>query len=160
MSTNEIRWEYDNVVIGHKNEPRVVEVSAKLIEEYALSVRNTNPAYTEDSKTGKLAMPSMLMRVAPLRRQEIASNNGFTALERATQNPRQTPFAKCEMRWFGNLNSGDTITSYTEVFAKEIRRGNKFVTFRVHANNQHGSKVGEYDYTCIFEYGETNKVGE
>ena len=35
---------------------------------------------------------------------------------------------------------------------KYERRGSKFVTFRIEAENQRGEPVGQYDYTCIFEY--------
>ena len=35
---------------------------------------------------------------------------------------------------------------------KYQRRGSNFVTFRVVATNGHGVCVGEYDYTCIFDY--------
>ena len=67
---------------------------------------------------------------------------------------RQTPFAKCEIRWRRPVFSGDTITANRGVLEKYERRGSKFVTFRVTAVNQHGQGVAEYDYTCIFEYAQ------
>ena len=90
--------------------------------------------------------------IAPLRRPDIAANNGFTALEKASENARQTPFSKCEVRWHAPIQSGDFITSFGHILNKEERRGNKFVTFRVEATNQNDEKVAEYDYTCFFEY--------
>jgi hypothetical protein len=104
-----------------------------------------------------LAMPTMITRVAPLRRHDIAAHNGFVALERAAENPRQTPFTKCEVRWFGPLRAGDSITSYGRIIDKYERRRNKFVTFRIEATNQRGEVVAEYDYTCIFEYAPGQK---
>lgn len=177
-ATQEKRWEYDAVQVGHTGPNVTIDVTEELIARYAKAVRNPNPAYQFDgppqsalAKEGtrgatasplkkgglrgvgeaKLAMPTMIFRVAPLRRHEIAANNGFVALERASENRRQTPFAKCDVRWFAPIRAGDSITSFGRVVSKEERRGNKFVTFRIEAKNQRGEKVAEYDYTCIFE---------
>ncbi len=158
----ELRWEYDSVEVGQIRPPTTVEITDELIAEYAAAVRNDNPAYQisegqTGSDLGMLAMPTMITRVAPLRRHHIAANNGFVALERASANPRQTPFAKCEVLWFAPLRAGDSITSFGRVIDKYERRGNKFVTFRIEANNQWAEKVAEYDYTCIFEYASGQK---
>ncbi|MCI0440210.1 MAG: MaoC family dehydratase N-terminal domain-containing protein [Chloroflexi bacterium] len=164
-ATQEKRWEYDAVQVGHTGPNVTIDVTEELIARYATAVRNPNPAYQPDDppqsplgKGGsmgvdeaKLAMPTMIFRVAPLRRHEIAANNGFVALERASANSRQTPFAKCDVRWFAPIRAGDSISSFGCVVSKEERRGNKFVTFRVEAKNLRGEKVAEYDYTCIFE---------
>ena len=161
--TQEIRWEYDVVEVGQTGPKMTIDVTEELIATYARAVRNPNPEYYPaesddlDSQI-KLAMPTMIFRVAPLRRQDIAANNGFTALEKVSENARQTPFAKCEARWFAPIHAGDSITSFGHIFAKEERRGNKFVTFRVEASNQNGEKVAEYDYTCIFEYAKGQNV--
>ncbi len=157
--SDEIRWEYDAVEVGQTGPNITVEVTDELISAYATAVRNPNPEYqlddgeTQDGRL-KLAMPTMIFRVAPLRRHDIAANNGFTALEKVSQNPRQTPFAKCEVRWFSPIRAGDSITSYGHIVDKQERRGNKFVTFRIEASNQNDEKVAEYDYTCIFEYAQ------
>jgi acyl dehydratase len=94
----------------------------------------------------------MVLTYAPLLRDDIAENNGFVALEQSLTARRQTPFAKCEVRWFHPVRGGDTINGTRRVLEKYERRGSKFVTFRVEATNQYGQKVAEYDYTCIFEY--------
>lgn len=152
------RWEYNAVEIGQAGPPMTIPVTGELIERYATAVRNPNPAYRSPSEEdATLAMPTMIFRTAPLRRQDIAANNGFVALERASENPRQTPFAKCEARWFAPVRAGDEITSHGRIIDKQERRGNKFVTFRVEAQNQRGEKVAEYDYTCIFEYAKGQK---
>ena len=152
----EIRWEYDVVEVGQAGPPMTIEATEDLVTRYATAVRNPNPAYQpggeQQSGDMQLAMPTMIFRLAPLRRQDVAANNGFVALERVKDNPRQTPFAKCEVRWFKPIQTGDSITSYGRILDKQERRGNKFVTFRVEAKNQRDEKVAEYDYTCIFEY--------
>lgn len=154
----ESRWEYDAVEVGQTGPDMTIEITEDLIAEYADAVRNPNPMYKpgqRNSAGGAMpAMPTMIFRVAPLRRQDIAANNGFVALERASENPRQTPFAKCEVRWFAPMQAGDSITSFGRILEKNERRGNKFVTFRVEAVNQNNQKVAEYDYTCIFEYAQ------
>jgi hypothetical protein len=160
----EVRWEYDAVEVGQTGPEVTIDVTDALVSQYASTVRNDNPAYhagpEPSGNGGKLAMPTMLLRVAPLRRHEIAANNGFVALERASENPRQTPFAKCEIRWFAPVRADDSITSFGRILEKYERRGNKFVTFRVEARNQHSQKVAEYDYTCIFEYARGQKKSD
>jgi acyl dehydratase len=94
----------------------------------------------------------MVLTYAPLLREEIAEANGFVALEWSTTARRQTPFAKCEIRWSRGVLAGDTITSTRRVLEKYVRRGSRFVTFRVEATNQNGEEVAQYDYTCIFDY--------
>ena len=155
----EIRWEYANVVVGQRGPDLTINVTEDLIKEYATAVRHVDS--DEGQSTGPMmGLPTMAIRVAPLRRHDIASHNGFVSLEKASLNPRQTPFAKCEVRWFNPIHSGDAITSYGEVVDKYERRGNKFVTFRIRADNQDGKKVTEYEYTCIFEYAKGQKTAD
>lgn len=161
----EILWEYDKVEIGQASPPFTIEVTEELIARYVAAVRNPNPAYQVSAGHsaeggGTLAMPTMIIRVAPGSRTDIAANNGFVALESARDNPRQTPFAKCEVRWFAPLRAGDTITSFAHVVDKYERRGNKFVTYRTEATNQRGVKVAEHDYTTIFEYAKGQHTRE
>ena len=99
----------------------------------------------------------MVLTYAPLLRDEVAEANGFVALEQSKRARRQTPFAKCEIRWHHPARAGDTITGTRRVLEKYERRGSKFVTFRVEATNQDGQLVAEYDYTCIFEYAQGQK---
>ena len=156
MHETEKRWEFDAVEIGQEGTPVSVAITDELIDRYARSVRNDNPAYRSGESSpadGPMeAMPTMVYRVAPLRRADIAANNGYTALEVVGENPRQTPFAKSEVRWFSTVKTGDVIISKGRVFDKYDKRGNKFVVFRVEGINQDGVKVCEYDYTCVFEY--------
>lgn len=153
----EKRWEWESVEPGPRGEPFVSHVTPDSIAAYARRVRNFNPAYTE-SGPGDLAMPTGVFNDAPLRRNSVAKASGYVALEWVKENSRQTPFAKCEVRWFAPVRAGDTITSSARVLEKYERRGNKFVTFRVEALNQDGVKVSEYDYTCIFEYAKGQKT--
>ncbi len=159
---HEVRWEYDAVEVGQTGPDITIEITEDLIAEYADAVRNPNPIYQPGDlgSAGEAmpAMPTMILRVAPLRRQDIAAKNGFVALERASENPRQTPFAKCEVRWHAPMRAGDSITSFGRILEKHQRRGNKFVTFRVEAINQNNQKVAEYDYTCVFEYARGQNV--
>ncbi len=158
MDEQERRWEYSVVEIGQASPEVQVEVTGELIAAYAGAVRNDNPAYSlDEGAVPAHAMPSTIFRVAPLRRGDIAASSGFVAQEHAKENPFQTPFAKCEVRWFSPMCQGDTITSYGHVVDKYERRGNRFVTIRVEASNQSGVKVCEYDYTCIFEYAQGQK---
>ena len=82
-----------------------------------------------------LAMPSMVLAYAPLLRYDLAEHNGFVALEDAKTARRQTPFAKCDIRWHEPVVLGDCITATRRVLDKYERRGSKFVTFRVEAVN-------------------------
>lgn len=156
-TSQEKRWEYDVVEVGQTGAPFTVEVTNDLISKYAERVRNPNPVYRSGPDDDLTAMPTMLIAVAPLRRFSIAEANGFVALELASESPRQTPFAKCEVRWKRPFGAGDTITSVCSVIDKYERRGSKFVTFRVEARNQHDELVAEYDYTSIFEYARGQK---
>lgn len=160
----EILWEYDKVEIGQASPAFTIEVTAELIGRYVNAVRNPNPVYqvSEGHSPGNdlLAMPTMVIRIAPGSRTDIAANNGYVALEAAKENRRQTPFAKCEVRWFAPLTAGDIITSFAHVVDKYERRGNKFVTYRTEATNQHGLKIAEHDYTTIFEYAKGQHTRE
>ena len=155
-TVEEKRWEFDAVEVGQKGTPFTVEVTNDLISKYAQRVRNPNPAY-QAADEQVLAMPTMVIAAAPLRRFDVAEANGFVALELVKDSPRQTPFAKCEVRWHSPMRAGDTITSVCSVIDKYERRGSKFVTFRVEARNQHDEFVAEYDYTSIFEYAKGQK---
>jgi acyl dehydratase len=74
------------------------------------------------------------------------------AVEQSKTARRQTPFAKCEIRWERPVRASDTITGARRVLEKYERRGSRFVTFRVEASNQDALLAATYDYTCIFEY--------
>ncbi len=150
-------WEYDAVVIGQEGTLTHVPITADNIRAYALAVQNHHTRYVEpdmytDYTQAVVAMPTMVLAYAPLLRYDIASTNGLVALEESETTRRQTPFAKCEIRWCQPVVAGDTIKATRRVLDKYERRGSKFVTFRVEAANQRGDTVAEYDYTCIFEY--------
>ena len=155
-TTAERLWTYDAVRVGQAGGETRVTLSAEHIAEYAACAQNPDPRYSMpdpgDDSSPLLAMPTMALTYAPLLRDEIAEANGFVAQERSQANRRQTPFAKCEMRWYRPVRSGETLTGTRRVYQKYERRGSKFVTFRVSAFDEAGAVVASYDYTCIFEY--------
>ena len=157
LEQEERLWNYEAVEPGQQGQPTLVILTAENIGEYALAAQNPDLRYQEAGANlefdGRLAaMPTMAVTYAPLLRDDIAENCGFVALERSKQARRQTPFAKCEVRWFAPALEGDTITGTRRVLEKYERRGSRFVTFRVEASNQRGERLAEYDYTCIFDY--------
>ena len=150
-------WDYDAVEPGQAAQPTKVIITAEQIAEYADIAQNPDPRYhlgngNDEYGGAAVPMPTMAVSYAPLLRPEIAENNGFVALEQSKTARRQTPFAKCEARWYRPVFAGDTVTGMARVLEKYERRGSKFVTFRIEAENQRGEPVGRYDYTCIFEY--------
>lgn len=148
---------------GQSGRPTVVTVTKEDISRYALVAQNISSQFTPSGTCQEwpsVAMPTMLLTYAPLLREEIAEANGFVALEWSTTSRRQTPFAKCEIRWSRGVLAGDTITSIRRVLEKYVRRGSRFVTFRVEATNQNGEEVARYDYTCIFDYAKDPKDPE
>ena len=157
-------WEYAAVQPGQAGPPTVVTLTPQNIAEYAAIAQNPDPRYRPpadgDDAAGRplVAMPTMTLAYAPLLRPEIAAHNGFVALEQSQTARRQTPFAKCQIRWFQPAVVGDTITAIGQVLEKYERRGSKFVTFRVAAENQRGEPVAQYDYTCIFEYAQGQRA--
>lgn len=157
-------WEYAAVQPGQAGPPTVVTLTPQNIAEYAAIAQNPDPRYRPpadgDDAAGRplVAMPTMALSYAPLLRPEIAAHNGFVALEQSQTARRQTPFAKCQIRWFQPAVAGDTITAVGQVLEKYELRGSKFVTFRVAAENQRGEPVAQYDYTCIFEYAQGQRA--
>ncbi len=149
-------WVYDAVEAGQQGRPSVVTLTPDDIARYAKVSLNLDPRYQlpQANPASMRPMPTMLLTYAPLMREDIADANGFTALERSTTARRQTPFAKCEARWWEPVQAGDTLTGTRRVLEKYERRGSRFVTFRVEAANQHGRTVARYDYTCIFDYSQ------
>ena len=143
-------WTYDAVEPGQHGADTVVAINAGNIAGYAQVALNDDPRYRGTSAT--LAMPTMVLAYAPLLREEIAEANGYIAQEQSKTARRQTPFAKCEIRWRKPVCDGDTITGTRGVLEKYERRGSRFVTFRVGGLNQRGETAVEYDYTCIFDY--------
>ena len=143
-------WTYEAVEPGQYGAETVVAITAENIAGYAEVALNGDPRYRGTSAT--LAMPTMVLAYAPLLREEIAEANGFIAQEQSKTARRQTPFAKCEIRWHKPVCDGDTITGTRGVLEKYERRGSRFVTFRVGGVNQRGETAVEYDYTCIFDY--------
>jgi acyl dehydratase len=145
-------WTYEVVEPGQIGAETVVAITSGNIAGYAQVALNDDPRYRGASAT--LAMPTMVLAYAPLLREEIAEANGFVAQEQSKTARRQTPFAKCEIRWHKPVCEGDTITGTRGVLEKYERRGSRFVTFRVGGVNQRGETAVEYDYTCIFDYAQ------
>ena len=145
---------------GQYGAETVVAINADNIAGYAQVALNDDPRYRDAGAS--LAMPTMVLAYAPLLREEIAEANGFIAQEQSKTARRQTPFAKCEIRWHQPVCDGDAITGTRGVLEKYERRGSRFVTFRVEGVNQRGETAVEYDYTCIFDYagGQREAPGE
>ena len=143
-------WTYDAVEPGQYGAETVVEITAENVARYAEVALNDDARYRGPAPT--LAMPTMVLSYAVLLREEIAEANGFVNYEESRTARKQTPFAKCEMRWHRPVSVGDVITGTRGVLEKYERRGSRFVTFRVEGINQDGLKAVEYDYTCIFDY--------
>ena len=156
LEQEEKLWEYNAVEPGQAGRPTVVTITAGNIAEYAALSQNPDARFrtpgADPEFPGAAAMPTMALSYSPLLRDDIAGNNGFLALEQSKTARRQTPFAKCEARWYAPVLASDTITGNRRVLEKYERRGSKFVTFRVECDNQDGVRVAEYDYTCIFHY--------
>ena len=154
--TAERLWTYDAVRVRQAGAETQVTLTAEDIAEYAACSQNPDPRYLMPAPGSDgprlMAMPTMALTYAPLLRDEIAEANGFVAQERSVTARRQTPFAKCEMRWYRPVYAGETLTGTRRVHEKYERRGSKFVTFRVSAFDEAGAVVASYDYTCIFEY--------
>ena len=149
-------WTFDAVSPGQAGGTTEVELTQSNIVEYAKIAGEYYPINYGVAEAGQarrlLALPTMALSYAPLLREEIAEANGFTAQEQSQTARRQTPFAKCEIRWQRPAAEGDVLTAARRVLEKYERRGSKFVTFRVEAADQQGRPVAEYDYTCIFDY--------
>ena len=143
-------WTYDAVEPGQYGAETVVEITAENICGYAQAALNEDQKYR--GAEGVLAMPTMVLAYAPLLREEIAEANGYVAQEQSRTARKQTPFAKCEIRWYLPVVAGDVITGRRGTLEKYERRGSRFVTFRVEGINQRGELAVQYDYTCIFEY--------
>ncbi len=156
LEQEEKLWEYDAVEPGQAGRSTTVSITAENIAEYAALSQNPDARFRTPGAGAEFpaaaAMPTMVLSYAPLLRDDIADNNGFLALEQSKTARRQTPFAKCEARWYAPVVSGDTITGNRRALEKYERRGSRFVTFRVECGNQDGVRVAEYDYTCIFHY--------
>ena len=144
-------WDFDAVEPGQRGVDTVVTITGENIAEYAAAALCDDARYRNPAADA-LAMPTMALSYAPLLREEIAAANGFTALEQSAAARRQTPFAKCEIRWRRPVGAGEVITASRQALEKYERRGSRFVTFRVAAVNGRGEAAAEYDYTCIFDY--------
>ena len=163
VTQQEKLWDFDAVQPGQAGPETTVRLTPELIAEFALASQNPDPRFQRAGVSGEyggdiVAMPTMVLSYAPLMREDIAEANGFTAFERSAGARRQTPFAKCEVRWSHPARPGDTITATRRVLEKYERRGNRFVVFRVEATNQDGEAVAQYDYTCIFDYAPGQKA--
>ena len=101
-------WTFDAVEPGQYGAETVVAITAENIAGYAEVALNGDARYRGPGAT--LAMPTMVLAYAPLLREEIAEANRFVAQEQSKTARRQTPFAKCEIRWRHPVCAGDVIT--------------------------------------------------
>ncbi len=132
LEQQEKLWDYDAVEPGQAGHPTTVTITPENISRYALAAQNGDPRYRQAGASREydgalVAMPTMALTYAPLLRDDIAEANGLVALEQSKTARRQTPFAKCEVRWFRPVQAGDTITGARRVLEKYERRGSKFV---------------------------------
>ena len=151
-------YEWDVAQVGHSSNIFTYKVTAKQIANYCEAVGYENPIYINDDVAralgheGIIAPPTMIYTFAPQRRDSLISEQGYLAPEQSAENPRSTPFVGSTIRFLGMpVRPGDIITSTTVVKEKFERRGNRFITFHVIGFNQHGVKVADYSYTCIWE---------
>jgi hypothetical protein len=125
LEPQERLWDYDAVELGQEGQPTVVALTTDSIGAYALVAQNRHVRYQKAGANPEyggalVAMPTMVLTYAPLLRDDIAENHGFVALEQSKTARRQTPFAKCEIRWFHPVQAGDTITG-TRLGSGEVR---------------------------------------
>ena len=166
MTTEKI-YEWDVAQVGDESPPFLVEVTKESIADYCKAVRYDNPIYLDDAGAraagfpGIIAPPTMVFSSCPMRRVDIFKAKGYIAPEQSDVAPRSTPYVSGDVKFLGTLvRPGDVISSTVKVYEKYERRGNKFLTFLVTGKNQRGEKVGEYLYTCIWEYAQGQKVRE
>ena len=98
-------WDYEAVEAGQDGASTVVVLTAEHIAAYARVAQNPDSRFLANAANAEyggalVAMPTMVLTYAPLLRDEIASRQGFVALEESKTARRQTPFAKCEVCWF------------------------------------------------------------
>ena len=123
LEQQEKLWDYDAVVSGQAGTTTVVQLTAEHISRYASIAQCSDVRYhqagTNPEHTGAVtAMPTMVLTYAPLLRDDLAESNGFVALEQSKTARRQTPFAKCGIRWHHPVSAGDTITGARKVLEK------------------------------------------
>ncbi len=156
-------YEFDDAQIGDTSPALVQEVTAEMVRNYIAGTRNDLPQYADPAQFAAIERgeapipPTMMYRIAPLRREEVMRVRGFIRPESSKKTPRSTPYTKSEIFFYAPVKVGDTITAVTQVDDKYERRGSKFITFRTTATNQAGVKVGEYTYTCLWNYAKGQK---
>ncbi|MCL4535250.1 MAG: MaoC family dehydratase [Bacteroidetes bacterium] len=163
MAEEERIYEFEDAQIGDASPAFVQEITADMVRKYLLGTRNELPQYADKVELARIDQaevpipPSMIYRIAPLRREEVMKTRGFIRPESSKKNPRSTPYTKSEIFFYAPVKVGDTITAVTRVDDKYERRESKFITFRTTATNQAGVKVGEYTYTCLWNYARGQK---
>ena len=101
-------WTYDAVEPGQFGAETMVELTAEKRRPLRGGGPQRRPRYRGPAPT--LAMPTMVLSYAVLLREEIAEANGFVNYEESRTARKQTPFAKCEIRWHQPVSVGDVIT--------------------------------------------------
>ena len=104
-------WDFDAVQPGQEGPQTSVTLTLENIATYAQVAQNPDQRYRKEGVNREFGgvlvpMPTMSLSIAPLLRGEIAEKNGFLALEQSKTARRQTPFAKCEARWFRPVQKG------------------------------------------------------
>ena len=129
MKLPNVCGDYDAVAPGQAAQPTVVTITPEQIAEYARHCPEPGPSVPLRQRQQRVrrrpgadADHGRVLRT-PVCGPKSPKNNGFTALEQSKTARRQTPFAKCEARWFQPAFVGDTITGVGRVLEKYERRG-------------------------------------
>ena len=138
----------------------MVEITAENIAKYATVSQNPDARYRkgaagQDPSGNLYAMPTMVITYAPLLREEIAEANGFVAFEVSKTARRQTPFAKCEVRWFQPVVPGDSITGRRRVLDKYERRGKQYMVTEFVTEDEDGVALMRGQFTQMLFREET-----
>jgi len=147
-------YDWDVAEVGHAAPPFTFAVTEEAIAKYCRAVRDENPLYLDPQAAangpfgGIVAPPGFVFMCSPLRRNEVMHAQGYASPEEKAE--YQTPYAKAEVFPRRPIRPGDQITSVVTLEDKYERRGNKFITWRVRANDANGEPTHEYTYTIIW----------
>lgn len=150
------RFEWDDAVPGLRSDEFVTRVSAESIRAYIeatgdrLSDSATRPP-GGPARTELVAPPGYIFVAAPQRRHATMASVGCRAPEQDPSEPRSTPYVGSDVRYCRPIKAGDEVRSVTVLDRKFERGGNRFVVFRVEAEDGAGRAIAGYDYTCLWE---------
>jgi acyl dehydratase len=155
LSLPTYHWEVAEV--GDEAPPFRYAVTREAIAKYCDAVRNFNPLYLDQAAAAAgpfgqiVAPPSFALMAGPLRRNEVMHAKGFAAPEEKGE--YQTPYAKCELRWYRPIFPGDAVVSRVLLEDKLERRGKRFAQWRVEGKDDAGEALFDYTYTTVWPTG-------